>query len=404
VGTISWRPEGDGGVRGNPAVRVLFVIPSVGSGGGAERSLVESVPQFLDHGIEVSIAQFFHRPHEDSSTLAQLGARIYDVEGHSLPCRAWSIRRIIHEEQPNIVHTTLFEADIAGRLAAWHVHRPSPHVLTSLVNTSYDDARESDPNVRQWKLRAVRMVDGWTARHLTGHFHAVTRSVKEHAVRHLRLPPDRITVVERGRDLARLGAPSPARRKQVRDALGLDTVAPVIVTAGRQEYQKGHVQLVRAFAQLASEFPDSVLLLAGREGRETTKINEVIARCTHRARMRLLGHRSDLPDILAAADIFAFPSVYEGFGGTVVEAMALALPVVTSDLPAVREVVEPGKSALTVPAGDAHALATALATLLEDSSLRQQFGTRGREIFLERFTIDRSCRSMIRLYRELATI
>ncbi len=385
-------------------LRVLFVIPSLGSGGGAERSLIESVSGLLDQRLRVSIAQFFRRPHEekDEDELRSRGAHVHDITAMHRPQQIAALRGIINCERPDIVHTTLFDADVVGRVAAWHAASPPPRVLTSLVNTSYDKARGRDPRVPWWKLRAVRLADSWTARHLTHHFHAITRAVKDDAVRSLGIPPDRITVIERGRDTARLGEPSLERRARSREALGLDPRAIVVVNVGRQEYQKGQIHLLRAFEQIADGYPDAVLLLAGRRGHESDAIDSEIARSHVRDRIRVLGHRDDLPEVLAASDVFAFPSIYEGLGGAAIEAMALGLPVVASDLPALHEVVENGASALLVPPADPLALATALGRLLGAEGLRQRLGARGREIFRSRFTLDRSQERMVELYKELA--
>jgi glycosyltransferase involved in cell wall biosynthesis len=385
-------------------VRILFVIPSLGSGGGAERSLIESVPQLRERGIDVSIAQFFRRPHErQEGALHEKGARIHDIAAPGVVLRVVALRRIVDTECPDIVHTTLFDADIAGRAAVRLARRASPRLLTSLVNTSYDAARSNDPRVRAWKLRAVRQLDGLTARHMTDHFHAITRAVKEDAIRSLRIAPHRITVIERGRDPARLGTWSQERRSRARAKLGLDSSADVIVTVGRQEFQKGQTHLVAAFERVAATHPNAVLLLAGRRGHESDAIDATIARSPARGQIRLLGHRDDLPDVLAASDVFAFPSIYEGLGGAVIEAMALGLPVVASDLPAVREVVEDGGSALLAPPADPPALAATIATLIDDSEMRHRLGTRGREIFDARFTLDRSTERMVELYSEVLT-
>ena len=138
---------------------------------------------------------------------------------------------------------------------------------------------------------------------------------------------------------------SKERRARGREGLGIASDAPVIVTVGRQEYQKGQTHLIAAFERVAREYPEALLLLAGRRGYESGAIDAAIARSSFGDRIRSLGHRDDLPDVLAACDVFAFPSLYEGLGGAVIEAMALGLPVVSSDLPAVREVVEDGASA-----------------------------------------------------------
>jgi glycosyltransferase involved in cell wall biosynthesis len=115
-------------------------------------------------------------------------------------------------------------------------------------------------------------------------------------------------------------------------------------------------------------------------------------------RVRFLGHREDVPDLLAAADLFVFPSLYEGLGGAVVEAMALGLPVVASRLDAISEIVEDERSALLVAPGSHSEQATAVARLLDDRELASGLGTRARSVFLDRFTLERNVSRMIELY------
>jgi len=315
--------------------------------------------------------------------------------------RARGVRRVIASERPNIVHTTLFEADLAGRLAAWRAPGCSPVVLSSIVNTSYDPVRLADPNIRAWKLRAARLIDGWTARHLTDHFHAVSGAVKTATMQALGIDSHRITVVERGRDPVRLGEPSSDRRARARDALGLRQDARVIVTVGRQEFQKAQSNLVRAFDLIAGKHAEAELLLVGRTGNESEKVRTQVGRSGYRDRIRVLGHRDDVPDVLAAADVFALPSLYEGFPGAVIEAMALGLPVVATQIPTMREVVEEGGSGFLVPPGNSERLADAIGRVLDDREVNRRLGNRGRELFLTRLTAAESHRRMIELYERL---
>ena len=209
-------------------------------------------------------------------------------------------------------------------------------VLTSLVNTSYDPVRFADPRIRPWVFRIVQRVDGLTARRLTAHFHAITVAVKDHNVEALHLRAGRVTVIERGRDDGRLGRGSDDRRAASRRTLDLADDAEVVVTLGRQEYQKGQRFLLEAVERLAQNRPRLVLLMLGRRGAASTELDELLRRPLLAERVKVLGHRDDAPDVLAAADIFAFPSLFEGLGGSLIEAMALGLPIVASDLPAVR--------------------------------------------------------------------
>ena len=251
------------------------------------------------------------------------------------------------------------------------------------------------------RLQAVRAVDGSTARHLTTHFHAVTPTVKRAAVDALGVDPARVTVVERGRDPARLGERTPERRARVRAALGLRDEDEVILNVGRQEYQKAQRDLLDAAARLGSRRPRAVLLIAGRTGNASDDLTRQLASSPVADRIRFLGHRDDVPDLLAAADVFAFPSLYEGTGGAAIEAMALGLPIVTSAIDSMRDVVDEGRNAVLVAPSASAALADALDALLEDPARRQAFGAHSREIFEARFTLERCTRKMVELYRRV---
>jgi glycosyltransferase involved in cell wall biosynthesis len=382
-------------------VRLLLVIPGL-SGGGTERSTRELVPTLVSRGIDVSIVYMVQRPTDDVAHLERAGARVHLVPKRRLDAHVLGIRRVITRERPDIVHTSLYEADVAGRVAAWRAPGARPVVLSSIVNTSYDPARLGDPNVPAWKLQGVRMVDGWTARNLTDHFHAVSCAVKDSAVQALGIEADRVTVIERGRDPRRLGDPSRERRMRARTALGLDRDAQAIVTVGRQEFQKGHVHLVGAFDVLAATRPSVELLIVGRNGNHSAQLEARVRQSPYRDRIRTLGHRDDVPDILAASDVFVLPSIYEGFPGAAIEAMALELPVVASSIPTLREVVEEGGSGLLVPPNDPPKLAGAIGSVLDDPKLARRLGDRGRHLFLTRLTAEQSHRRMIELYEQLS--
>jgi len=311
------------------------------------------------------------------------------------------LRRLINQERPDLIHTTLFEANLIGGLAA---ARSGVPVLMSLVNTPYVAARLQDPHIHPLRLGAVRAVDAWMSRLLAWHFHAITEAVKNAAVRTLRISPARITVVERGRSALRLGARGEERRRQVRGQLGIPEDDQVLITVGRQEYQKGHRFLLQALALLQSSRPRLRLLLAGRSGYANEELIRLNSALGLKDRVWFMGHREDVPDLLAAADLFVFPSLWEGLGGAVIEAMALGLPVVASDIPALREVVEAGYNAELVPAGSPHELARAISALLDDPERAQSFGARSRQIFEARFTLDRCTERMLDLYEKVAAM
>jgi glycosyltransferase involved in cell wall biosynthesis len=248
------------------------------------------------------------------------------------------------------------------------------------------------------------MIDGWTARHLTTRLHAISGAVKEAAVASLRLPPNRITVIERGRDRRRLGLPSRGRRREARRELGLTDQDEVVINVARREFVKGQIHLLRAVRLLRERRPRLRLLIAGRPGSMAVQLERFCEDAGIIGQVNFLGHRDDVPQLLAASDLFVLPSLIEGMAGVVIEAMALGVPVVASDLPAVREVVEAGPSAFLTPPGDSAALAVAIDRLLDDPEMARTFGERGRKTFEGRFTLDRSVARFVDLYREVASM
>lgn len=375
-----------------PPLRTLHVIDSLG-GGGAEHSLRELLPAFAARGVVPAVAVLGERPESDIGPLVDAGIPVHRLPAGAV-ARVRALRRLLGEHGADVLHTTLYNSDLAGRFAAWRTGTP---VVTSLVNTSYDAGRRRDPNVAAWRLAVVRSVEGWTARRLNASFHAISEAVAASAVDALGIARDRVTVVPRGRERARLGDPSPARRAEARRRLDLSPDDSVVVTVGRQEFQKGQRTLVDAMARMQQP---ALLLVVGRDGAATAEVREAARPLGER--VRFLGHRHDVPEVLAAADLFAFPSRYEGLGGAVIEAMALGLPVVASDLPALREVVEADGTGLLVPPDDPASLAGALDRLLADDHTRRRMGDAGRQRFLDRFTLDAVVEPMIAVLADAA--
>ena len=391
-----------GGTAGTDAdgapVTVVFLIEGLGTG-GAERSLAELLPEYRRHGIRSVVARFHDRPEGVEAALRAAGEDIRPVPGRGRAARLRAVRRLLRAERPALLHTTHFEADVVGRLAAAGTDIP---VLTTLASPPYLPVRLQDRRVHPAKLRAVRAIDGLTARHLTAHIHAVSEAVATQAVTALGVPRRRITVVHRGRDRGRLGEPTPARRAAARHALGCTATQPVLLAVGRHEYAKGHIDAVRALPVVRARHPDVVLVIAGRDGATSGELRAAIAELDLADHARLLGHRDDIGDLLCAADVLVAPSLYEGSPGAVLEAMAMAVPVVASDFAGVGEVVRPDETGIVVPMHAPEALGTALADLLDDDGRRRALGDAGRAAFEAHHSMAASGAAMASLLRRVA--
>jgi len=140
-----------------------------------------------------------------------------------------------------------------------------------------------------------------------------------------------------------------------------------------------------------------VFLIAG-EGRLRGSLERIVARRGLEGHVRLLGFRRDVPDLIAAADILAVSSLWEGMPNVVLEAMAGAKPVVATDVEGCREIVQPERTGLLVRPRDARALAEGILSLVEHSEKRKQMGLAGQKHVKGHFALGRMVQGNVHLY------
>jgi glycosyltransferase involved in cell wall biosynthesis len=372
-------------------VRVLYVIDSL-RGGGAETSLVDVIPPLRAIGVDVVPVVLLP---DDGALRERLTARGIEVRLITArdPFRsAWSLARLIRANRPDLVHTTLLRADVLGRVVARACGVP---VVTSLVNDSYGAAHRRNSRYGSWTVVAVWLVDRSTAR-LAVRFHAVSSAVAGTMASRLGIRRDRIDVVLRGRDGRRLGSRSVQRREATRRDLGIDETTPIVLVVARQDRQKGIDVAIRAIQLLRERRPDALLLVAGAEGNATPILQDLRAR--DRDAVRFLGQRDDVADLMCAADVLALPSRWEGLAGTLIEALALEVGVVATDIAPIREVLG-GCGCALVPVENAVALATALDRVLTGGEEVDRQIAAGRQRYLDTLGIEAAAAGMAAFYR-----
>lgn len=378
-------------------MKVLHVIDALGVGGGAEHSLAAMLPLLRERGIDSSVVCLIARKGGLQEKLRNQGFDVQTLPANTSLGRVLALRRAIKAASPDIVHATLYNSCVTTRFASIGLHVAR---IDSLVNTSYDPVRTGALQIPTWKLRAVRMLDSLTARHLGRYFHAVTKAVATEATDILGIASNRVIVIPRGRSSATVGERTEIRRKRTRQLLGIANDRPMLLNVGRQDQQKAQADLIRAFAEVKSKYPDAILLIAGREGDASDEVNRALEETgLGDGSVLLLGHRTDVFDLYAASDLFVFPSLYEGIGGALLEAFALGTPIVGSDAPGVAEVLEHGNLGMVTPRGQTATLARAMISMLADPALRQKYAERGRARFLQTYEIERVADAMAAMYR-----
>ena len=321
--------SGDSGTpRPGPVIAFLYDLRV----GGAETSLLAELREVRALGLDVSVA-YIGTDETLRPAFERAGIPVQSVRGSSGFSTLRKMVGFLREQRPALVHTSLFWPDVVVRPVARLLGIP---VLTSLTNEYYGPEHRENSKYGSLGVLAAHLADVVSSRFAT-RFHAISHRVAEVMGRRLLVPPRRITVIYRGRDLSHLGRRTPERRAATRASLGLGDES-VFLCVGRQDHQKSHDTAVRAFAGL--DDPDAVLLLAGRPGNNTAAIDAAIADAPASSRIVLLGERPDVADLLCAADFYVMPSRWEGLSGALIEAMALEIPLLVSDLAVFQEVTD----------------------------------------------------------------
>jgi glycosyltransferase involved in cell wall biosynthesis len=396
LGLLSVRAAGTGRRLQEAArkMKVLHLIETL-QVGGAEQSLLEILSR-----LRSSEAVMCHI-YEGSEMRSAYEAAGVSVVSLDIPPKynfLKAVRRVedlVRRERPDLIHTTLFRAEVVGRVVGWRMGLP---VVCSFVSDCYADIRwRTLSPAGRFKLKGVQLVDRWTAGMAT-HFVANSRAVAEAQARALKVPLDRVTVIHRGRDPSRFTASlDPEWEREYRGALGIPDGAPVVLSVGRLVDSKGQAELIEAFERVAAAVPDAALLIAG-DGPERANLEDLARSRGIAERVRLLGTRSDIPELLALASVFAFPSHYEGHPGAVVEAMFAGRAIVLADNPVHRETIEHGRTGIIVPVHRPEELAAGITALLLEPRRAAELGTHARNEGLQRFDIAQAAAEHDALY------
>jgi glycosyltransferase involved in cell wall biosynthesis len=283
-----------------------------------------------------------------------------------------------------------------------HSHGFRPSLLASPVGCSARvPVMVETPHVREyWRKgwKSSYAIDRMGGRFVDQYI-AVSEANRKYLVEEKGLPAKKITVICNGCDIERFdpahNAPADLRRRA-----GFAESDRLLLVAARLEAQKGHAVLLRAMAALKSEFPTLRLVALG-EGSLRAELEGQARELGLESSVLMPGHSSDVCDWMSTADVCVLPSFAEGLPLFAIECLAAGRPMVASAVDGTPEIVVDGKTGLTVPPGDAAALAQAIGRLLREPRLAAELGAAGAAWVRQRFTLERQIRETEELYERL---
>ncbi len=369
------------------AIRILQVITSLDRG-GAENHLLALLTHADRQAFDIETAVLCGEG-ELVPAFRQAGIPVHllKARGHFDPLALARLVRLVRDGHFDIVHSHLFRADIYAGLAVAQLGVDPP----LLVSTRHNDDRfflNPFVGIVHYLISARQNLIIAISDHIA-HF-TVARGVRH---------PARVRRVYHGleppvtRALEREG-------QRIRGELGISADAFLVGNVGRLAPQKGQRHLIGAMPALLERVPHAHAMIAGAGDLEDF-LRDLAEETGVAERIHVLGPRKDVPALMHAMDVFAMPSIWEGFGLVLLEAMAAGRPIVASRVATIPEVVLDGQTGLLVPAGDPLALAEALAQLAHQPGLAARMGEAGRERVRHQFSLEKMVGDTELLYREL---
>lgn len=361
----------------------------------AYRALLAQCSYFRQCGMEVG---FVFSPSPEGKTLRQRGFPVQEIYIPRI-INPWSdaravinLRNYFGVVRPDIVHTHTSKAGVVGRVAARMAGVPL--VFHTVHGFPFHEGMS-------WGKRLVyRQIERWLGGYTDVMLSQSAEDVNTAAEVGIRSKRGGLVHIGNGIDLNEFspGKHTPRQLSEIKARLGISETIPVVTMIGRINREKGYHDLVKAL-HLDRELPWHALFI----GPDEDFLNDLMKQIDNfglRERINILGMRSDIIDLLAVSDIYVLPSYREGMPRSLIEAQAMALACVATDIRGCREVVEKDVTGFLFQPGDHAALAGLLSKLLLDSGLRYRMGQAGRKRVESYFNEYEVAKKVMDLYEE----
>jgi glycosyltransferase involved in cell wall biosynthesis len=366
-------------------IHVLQILPDF-STGGAERMAVNLMLALDRSRYRVTAVSLYAPRHNELEK---------ELAVHGIPLRflgkrpgpdlrvAFRLAGVIEELKPDLIHTHRYVL----RYLIPVIYRKSVPIVHTVHSVADREVSRLGQRVHRWAYRRnVKPVSI---------AHEVTASLKRvYGLKDCAFIPNGIPVETYQRPRT--------DRQNWREQEGFSSNALLFVCVARLNTAKNHPLLVKAFAEGTAGFDDAHLLLVG-DGPLREEIEQLVEQYALSHRVRFLGNRNDVADILAAADVFALASDWEGNPLSVMEAMAAGKPVLSTAVGGVPELVEDGRTGILTPKGDVTGLASAMKELIDNPDRRLAMGMQGARKAMECFDVCGMGRSYENLYDQIVS-
>ena len=366
-------------------VKILYLITGLKTG-GAEIVLYNLVKNINKKKIETVVVSII--------PIAEIGKKIQNSGIRVLSLNAkfkynpfifFKLISILKKEKPQILHSFLFHSILLGRIVGRICKVP---IIISSIHSEYIGGF-----LRNRLLQITDSLDDVVT--------IVSQKASETMLKSKTASANKLLVIYNGIDLNKFIFQDKKTREEIRKELNLKKDDKVLISIGRLFKAKGYPYLIEAIKILKSKYPDIKLLIIG-EGEEKNKLETQIRGLNLEKNIFLLGRKENVSNYLNASDIFVLASLWEGFGLAIVEAMACGLPVITTNVGGIPEIIKDKISGLLVNPKDFKILAQKIDYLLNlDADSKERFALKGRKIVEQKFPLEKMMTKYEELYYKL---
>ena len=346
------------------------------TGGGPDKTILLSAPFLADSPYWLAAA-YMHPPDDPGFASVRLRAQQIGSPLISVPDRGPLDRNVLRRMLDICRHY---------EVAIWHGHDYKSNLLGLMLRT-------------QWPMKLVSTVHGWVKHTLkTPLYYAVDRwclpyyhhviCVSEDLIQRvskLGVVQDRLSLIHNAIDEKTYSRQYPANESPLRAEMSVPEGRRVIGAVGRLSPEKGFNNLIQATRQLVHDGVDVETWIVG-DGDSRGDLEQLIEQAGMRNRVKMLGFRSDMIELYHALDLFVLSSLREGLPNVVLEAMALNVPVVSTRVAGVPNLIQDGQTGLLCPIGDVPPLARAMCRVLKDDQLRLTLSQQGRKLIEHQYS------------------
>ena len=369
--------------------KILFLGSQIDTG-GAQRVLFEQATWFDRHGYEVVVAFLYDKSGElgfykekyafpiiNLGFMKFNGSRLGNV--FRFLCGSIRFAKLLLMNKFDTIETFTHHSNIIGLPLAW---------LTGIsIRLGSHHGKITDfPKCLDW-LHTWIINSGITTKLI-----AVSKAVEKDAIAS-RINPEKIEVIPNGIKVPEVEDLDPA---YLREELNLTGNNKILLTAGRLTYEKGHEFLLRSLPEILEAFPEVILVIAG-DGILRTELESEVQRLNISSQVFFLGFRKDIPQLLASADLFVLSSRSEGLPMVILEAMGIGIPVLSTDVGGIGEVIRDGINGRLVKPESESQLAQAIIEVFKNEPERKKFISAGRELISSGYTVDIMCDNIKKL-------